>query len=591
MYFNETWYPSTSETLNLSSTTNGLRLNSLGLGQTFLTNTTSSLPLDNNANVVFGGNTDGKGFESWFYAVSNQIASQGMGNCATCLIPNIYNVTTTRLRAVNYNQQNLFFNLNILSNSPSTFYYILPAFTSNYVASKTYFNANAANAVNNQNIWQYALPITNIIFNFSYKSYATGNSMITTPVYFNYSGYQSVPYLVMNITHFVEMGNSCYNMYLNENYYNSTINTGFGVPFYILNCSSNSRYAQILVANTAFNGNPYNSLWVYYGGAVNYNINPSNNIIYNQWKFASGTDITANDMDTFPFVIHLSQPLNLLSYIQTCWQSTTYGCIFHTNYSTTLSKDIIHFYGDGSSPAFTLNSIAESSQLFFADFNSTGDNNFVAPLLRYYLTYRADTGLALNQTQMANQGEGAGGTVSYIETVMKASGNASYEHLYTTIYHQGSPLGITTFTQNITLPFTNTTTTIPPTSNGITYNATTTINIANVLIPQTIIGDTQISLPTALIMFIQIIMMILAFVAIYSEEGFLTGVIFILIMWFVGFFSYELLTIAVIGTIMLVVEHYIVQKHRHTRGKGRSGGGSRPQYHGGRMLPPVSFNT
>jgi hypothetical protein len=612
--FNETWSPDGIYLFRISGNyvTNRYNLSSLGLGGTTVTH----LPVTSaHSNSVFLGNTDGTGYEGWFSTYSiNSIYSEGMG-VAQGITLHLYNGTPGLLfTTLGYGapQKATQFTLTV-QNYLHTSFILMPAFTTSYTISNMLVNPNSyipstscANAnVSNNYCFNYKLQISNIQWNYNFSSNATGNSLVTSPIWFNFSS-GKVPYAILNLSYpnyyNSGWGIECSNIYIRAY---STVG-GFAdlgeVPYQIIGgCnggSSTNPYVSILISNETLSSNIFNSINIYYGGETGQGVSPA---LKGQWQFESGNYFTTSSSQ--PFIINLNSQLSLYSTIN-LFPDSTGALIFgkSTNYYLEGSPNYI--------TAFVTTLLSQQSFLFqmnipgsppgyqsgYPAYSIAASKNFDA-LLLYYGGFGSPGGtiVVYNTTK-------EGYSYGYLFSSSSFSANlfngitATAEHLWVNVSCGARGVKCATTASNTSAStcaslgncnFNGPPPIIPQTSNGInasTYNSPPPFNFNGIATNELTIGDTGIRIPLVAMYGLEIILLLVAFAA-YEEEQEMASIAIVAVMWLIGFFNYGLFSVAIMGVLLVIVEHTVHQKHRDKgRGMGGEGGGTG---YNPRRNPPV----
>jgi hypothetical protein len=139
--------------------------------------------------------------------------------------------------------------------------------------------------------------------------------------------------------------------------------------------------------------------------------------------------------------------------------------------------------------------------------------------------------------------------------------NASY--LYTTRYTiLGVTLSPTASSSGFTIPPTNVSSTIPQTANGINVSGSSTINFNSNSVA-TITLTPGVTFPKYGILIIAIIVILMgAGMLGFHQGGHMPFAIMILGMWIAGIFAYPILGVALILTIVFVIEEFVHHKDK-----------------------------
>lgn len=301
--FNITFYPDIIHGFNISAH-NGLAyytLKDLGInGNSLIQLPTNSM----NAGNVFGNND--YDFEAYLGAPPSPydqlVSEQFRFNTENGFMSNIA-VRTNSISAI----PNIFLNRNARIQIITTNYIrfvITPAFTTNYLLGSILTNNQASSSQIKD--FQTYLSVSNIIWQHKFRTFAFPSNSNTA--YDIINGQNNVPFLRISLPPSPDYGVGCEGLYLN-----TTDNGDTGsIPFSVLNCTTNPT---LIIQNLTTQTNVYNSLKVWYNSFNNSNFGYSSPVVFNNYQLKSGATINQIYQGNTPFIITLSQPLNINSVV------------------------------------------------------------------------------------------------------------------------------------------------------------------------------------------------------------------------------------------------------------------------------------
>ena len=572
--FNLSWRPTYFINYTVNASAGRYKLASHGL----LGSTVSNAPISSShSNTIFIGATDGIGFEAWLATVGNQIYSEGMGKFTTLLYSDIYNATLTTHSGLSPSTQTQTLNISVSANIP-TQYMILPAFTTNVILSSRETNPTVSNQIAQPSDFSNWIPIRNIVWQYNFSTYAFPSSPKPSGLLsFN------VPasFLIINTTHYYTMGQYCGSVYMEG--YLGTVDVG-AVPFYILNCTTNgAQPARFLLQNTTVNDETYNAVNVYYNYPPLFlSSGFSNSIVLDNWQFEYGSYFTFNGMigGLSPFVIQTSLPIASNSFINETMSLAVGDAFFSYSFGTRAPFD--YPYQQIRSNAGLIPNINMTNNTYLEAFNVpesiTGSD--IAPDVVFVTRYLAGifcqscgadgvavTGI-MNQSFFTKQIQATTATGLVTFNIRLNDNTAAARYTWTNIYKTG---GIQTsinsscnpFCPGLTNPITPLNTSGGQNSTSRNYSKpTTTINFNSNSITMTYLGgNSLLPIPTYLVYIIAIIFVIIG-AALFAvpQIGHFPFILILIGVWFAGLTNYTVLIIALIATIIFVVEEFVDRK-------------------------------
>lgn len=546
--------------------------NLITIGYTGTGTVSSAGSPSSNANTIFLGKTDGTGFEEFYSTAYNSMVGEGMG-VTQGFGADLYNsvVSNVGVRAFIPLNDFKYWNFSIAGNTPTS-YFIMPAFTSATSNSPPIQNTSSAPPTGctgaNYFCYAYKIQVNNINFDYNYSSNATGNALNTKPIWFNFTG-ANVPFLQLSIPHHSEMGAGCSSIYADA--YNNVTKTSEPVLYYLENCSSNgSKPVVLILQNKSTNSFPYNSIGIYYGSGVFGGIGSSNAMVKNLWNFASGNSVKI--ITGAAYIMNTSAPLSSSAFINGFRVNVAGNPAlgYYTNFYSTGR----HYYLQSIELGYPAGNAIDWTGLLPTGFLVTENGSLITKRLAVIANSCGANMQNTTNTVVSNT----------YDCIGIAHWNYSDPYANANFYKLASPyvcglngacgISIAPGLTNSTVPPpppTNATSTIPQTSNGINYTDTTTINITSNAIASVTLGDTGIQIPLPFIIVLQIIIVLLALSA-YEVGGHVPSIVMLLVSWIIGVFAVQLLAIAVMASLLMIVEHYILDKER------KQGGGAMPPY-------------
>lgn len=308
----------------------------------------SSPPISNaNTNTIFGS---AEGFEGMFGIPSNQIIAEGtqlkdgvgFGNLAIDLFNSTksYEVNVGNLQSISQYGK---FTLWIKPSSPIDLY-ILPAFSTNYtittpIENDTLVYSNGCAEDPSRPGWYCDFTQRETVENVSWNYTLKTNALPSNVGNLSIVNYTNIGYALLKIPAKNAFGIGCRNIYLHglQNYEGA-------ISFYTYACTSN--YTWLLIPNKTVNNYAFSSFYLYFDSVQNIG-GFSNKAILHNWQFATG-NIFGEPYNAMPFIINLSSPFNIGSYVQV--SSTTY--IAGNSFDTFISTGSTYTWG---TELFTLN--------------------------------------------------------------------------------------------------------------------------------------------------------------------------------------------------------------------------------------------
>jgi hypothetical protein len=570
--FNAIWYPDIFNGYDEFSNTGNYVLKTTGVPSSSVSNTAVS---NKNSNYLFLNATDGLGYVGYFAEFGNQIISEGM--TVNQSQSKISNFSTSKLTGITYFPIQQFFDLKIGSNPANAVQVdILPAYTTNTLITKVANNNNIVSGINSTlqgwySDFIYREPFFDVNWTYNMTTYA--NPASNGLAYKIIQGPNEVPYLVLSILHYSNLGNLCQYTYF-RNYNNNTkIDLG-AIPFQVLNCSQTNTTARFLLANFSHIGNAffsYNSFYMYFDSQHNNSPDFSNSTLLNKWNFYTGSNtIISNNV---PFEINLNIPLDFNSVVKAQFKSGTftshidigYNGIEHIRlYGVTLGSGcnfgtaLIANRNDstGFLPLRFLISIV-NGEFSIITRNLFGKNNIepsTSTATLFNITSNVISGYCLTSSNSTN-------------ITLDGNNMATVYKLYTTQFRKGF---IEQRTGNISacsaFNFCLPTIVIPVSnkSSSPSYTNTTTINIALIDTPLMIANGVNTDLATVVL--IDFISLMVAVILMQSNESisYMIIAVVVIVDWILGLFTgiFGLIPIGFI-IVMIFAIYYFVERRHH----------------------------
>lgn len=552
--FNESYCPNNNNCYNifgnsvisLLTESNNYKLETLSLGNLLNSYVSNSAIESQNANFIFNQYSpfDGLGYEGYFSSypsifsgTNNVIATEGMYASSI----GISNSLATKLVLYYPNLRPQRFLLNVSSAVPETFI-ILPAFTTNVVISSPIKN-NAP--IDNTSFYDFIreISITNITWSYNFTTYGSqapyngiANKIIV--------GGNGVPYVLVNVTHYTEMGSYCYNTYFRANV--GGVDLG-PVPFSIVNCAPNTSTATFILQNITSLDYDYNSVNLLYDSPSNKGGFAGANV-FNNWEFANGNNLNIYRDTNAPFTVQLNTPLNLNSNI-----------IFSNgNLCAELSYNSVYILsGLNQFNAYQyVNDPSLTTQFLI---NQVG--GFLLP--QFFSKYLTDTY------------DGVNGHISNITESLTVGHNCNWDFiqfnllnnyavlnkLASTQYTVGIPTVVNNTNNNCIVCTTPSPTYIilPNSATGLNYSATTTINFNSGFLGSSIILFGNTTFPRYVFLILALILELIGLVMLGNKKGSeFSYAIMIIGLWVMGIWQIPLLIVAFIVSVVFILYEFIL---------------------------------
>jgi hypothetical protein len=546
--FNITYWPDIVHKLMVYSINGRYYLKSFGLvgNGTYLT---ESPKTSSNANLLYG---DPYGFEGYFAHMipNNDLLSEGLiFNQSAGIVGKLYNTTSNSLANAGYNTTSAKLKLHVYS-SNDIYFTFMPAFTTNYIIQGQAQNPTptVSPAQNGTYFdYKYRIPITNINW----------TTAFTTNAWYGYYGtietntikIPNVPYLLLNITHYYEMGNNCQYVYLRSLDTSVNPNIDYGaIPFYVYNCTTNGNDPmQLLISNHTEWGYLFNKFYLYYASPNNVSgdLTPFSNIsVYNDFILNKGTNFNLTTGNNF---LKLTYPLNSNSYLVI---NNSYG---HSPdlwpYFNNDGKEYL-FYGSsccgtgGNSELYTF----IPSRLFL---------HMGSDMITQTLNSRIVSGQAIFSNTSTFYGVATSYPDDWVISLISSPNIATQTKLYSNNAIIGSPQLISTIVNGTTgLPNTLPNST---TSGGL---VTTTINPSAIISPTQTISFTGYTIPVLLARIISTILIFLGAILVNRKgqqnvNGF---ILMLVIIWLIGLWNIAILVLGIIITLVFIIYEFQMKK-------------------------------
>lgn len=583
--FNISFSPDNSHLTRIQNTNNQYNLSTLGgiFTKPFVLGISQ---VSTNPNTIFNSITQYDGIGTEYY-LSTKSFNSVIGENTVSNTTYIYNSIASKGLHQNLFSAGGYLNIssNVIYNSIT--YFILPAFTTNYLISNIIPNNNVANSFNincfitmqgiqNPCSFTYKTQIfINWSYNFTTYAYPTNyitNNIITNTLIF---GKNDVSYAILNISHpnnIFNFGSNCDHIYLADYNYSTHISYG-AIPFWPLNCTNDRSI--LLIGNITIStpdsagGYIFNSFYIY-SDSINPLSNQFNSILFNKWQI-KGNNIIGDSANT-PFIVLLDQPLNLPSnIIIDPYVRVYYDNVYHIKnepFSDCYSPPLINILDTHLTTLFlfahikTILSGGINTQYIwemFSKYLSTQTiQNAMYLINTSNILYSACTTPPTHQSAvMALYGFNATIRKLYATCNTHRSsinpngciGNTTYVTNYSNIFN-------TTGALNLTLP-------PPPSSiSHLNFTNTTTINF-NSLSANTPILDTGIAFPFYVLVVASLFLVFIGLMLLASNSHGHLGFIFILIaIWLFGIWEYQVLYLGMIITIFFIIYEYIEKRRK-----------------------------
>ena len=505
-----------------------------------------------------------------YQLIANGIGLYGVASaCYSGCNGAIFNITTAKanlggvfLPVIPYQLTLYYSNITLAGFSPRVSYIMFPYYTANYIM--TYNTVSPINPpiINSLNCtssggwycdFNYRLPITNIAWTYNFSSLAAPTSNTATLGILQNITLNNVGYALLTLPRYSFMNPN--GLYLRA--FDNSTRADYGVVPYTL-VNSTGSVIRIIVRNITLSDYGYNSLYVYYDSPSGLS-GFSNSSINNAWQPIKNSHVFS--YSNTPYIVSLSNPINLASHLTFPNQPTTFGEQTNTHGTSDYLK--MPLEGD-----YFINSSYLNNTKILEMTTGTGtpviDYYFVARSISFYVPYINCPCFYL-QSYLYNTTTSkmayVSPTTNFTMTANLINLNGTIQKPYSTTYILGIPQIRTNNTGNAGA------TPVPPTPTGLNVsglykNSTFTLNNYNSIMTglglNVMVNWNGFIMPEYVINILIIIIAIVILAASKSEEGVIIGIA----MLYIGdIYQLELLPVSVIITLVFLVYH-TARKHK-----------------------------
>lgn len=544
-FFNQTWGLSNYQSTQIYTTNSVYKLKGLGLFGGIVSSPSIS---SSSASKIFNSLSNYEAYYGIATPITNQILTEELTENSV----SINNLTSSVNRGINLNVNT--YNLKVDTSANTTFY-ILPSFTSNFIIQNVITNNNPQdiNDIGVQpNGWYYNFlyreQIKNIIWTSNFITYADAsnqnNAVIET------IGINGVPFLMLNITHYAQMGANCQYVYFRD--YDNITNTDFGsIPFYLNKC--NTTNASFILQNKTTQSFTYNNFFMYWYSPLNNFGNFGNANIGSNWLFTSGNNFNVIYPNA-PFYIQLTNPLNLASNIVA--NTAQIAVVFGYN-----GKDFLNAQG-----VATNGLLYDTSGFLWKTLYAINDGHINPSLLytKNLAIFPSGHLQILNITNAIN----VNGNIDYLNIKGNLFGISANVFRYSTNQFVINPKIDVKPLSNITNgTIINTPTTIPQTITHINYsNVSISANII-LSLGNSVSLFNGFAIPQYILLIITLIVIILASLIVevadennQNKHANLGFILILALLWIMSIWQIQLLILVVIISIIFIAHEFIHKK-------------------------------